>query len=208
MIYLGFLASNNGSGLRAAAGAIDAGQLDAEIRLVVSNKPGAPALTFARQADLPTLVLRTAADPEEADRRLAHAMRAAGVQWIVLSGYLRRLGPATLAAFPGRILNIHPALLPKFGGRGFYGRRVHEAVIAANQRVSGASVHIVDEEYDHGPVLARIEVPIEPGDTPETLERRVTAAEPRLLVETLQRIERSGIPFVEQPVDRLSYLPR
>jgi len=188
LLRLGFLASNNGSGLRAACRAIASGDLEAEVRLVVSNKAGAPALAFASAWNLRTLVLPTARDPAAADVRLAEAMRAAEAEWIVLAGYLRKLGPKTLAAFPGRILNIHPALLPKFGGRGLYGRRVHEAVIAAGERVSGASVHLVDEEYDRGPVLARIEVPVAPGDSAEDLERRVMAVESRLLVATLHRI--------------------
>ena len=94
----------------------------------------------------------------------------------------------TLAAHAGRVLNIHPALLPKHGGQGMYGRRVHEAVLAAGDTVSGASVHLVDGEYDHGAVIAQAEVPVLAGDTAESLERRVMAAEPGLFVHTLQRI--------------------
>ncbi len=194
MLRLGFLASNNGSGLRAAARAIADGDLAAEIRMVVSNKAAAPALAFAREQGLAALALPTAGDPAGADKRLAAVMMAAGAEWIVLAGYLRKLGPATLAAFPGRILNIHPALLPKFGGQGLYGRRVHEAVIAAGVSVSGASVHLVDEEYDHGPVLARVEVAVGAGDTAEELEHRVAGVEPALLVDTLRRISRGEIP--------------
>ena len=107
---------------------------------------------------------------------------------MVLSGYLRKLGPRVLEAFEGRILNIHPALLPRHGGAGMYGRRVHEAVVAAGDAKSGASVHVVDGEYDHGEVLARVEVPVLAGDTAGHLEVRVTAAEPALLVETLKNI--------------------
>lgn len=187
-MQLGFLASNNGSGLRAVARAIEAGELNARVRLVVSNRPAAPALDFARGLGLPTLTLPTARDPQGADARLAEAMMSAEVEWIVLSGYLRKLGPRTLTAFSGRIINIHPALLPKFGGQGLYGRRVHEVVIAAGETISGASVHLVDNEYDHGPVLARAEVPVMPNDTGETLERRVMAIEPKLLVDTLRRL--------------------
>ena len=106
----------------------------------------------------------------------------------MLSGYLRQLGPVTLARFAGRILNVHPGLLPRFGGHGMYGRRVHEAVLGAGVAESGATIHVVDEEYDHGPVVAARTVPVLAGDTAETLEARVTALEPSFFVETLGRI--------------------
>ena len=174
--------------MRAAMTAIEAGALDARVRLVVSNRRDAPALSFARAHGAPTLCIPTLADPEAADRRLAHALRAARVEWVVLSGYLRKLGPRTLAAFAGRILNIHPGLLPRHGGPGMYGRRVHDAVIAAGDTITGASVHLVDDEYDHGEVLAQARVPVALGDTAETLERKVTAIEPQLLLSTLRDV--------------------
>jgi len=185
---LGFLASNNGSSLRAVVAAIEAGELEAEAALVVSNRRAAPALDFARDHGVAALFIPTLADPEAADARLARALGEAGVEWVILSGYLRKLGPLTLAAHAGRVLNIHPALLPRHGGQGMYGRRVHEAVLAAGDTVSGASVHLVDGEYDHGAVIAQAEVPVLAGDTAESLERRVMAAEPGLFVHTLQRI--------------------
>jgi phosphoribosylglycinamide formyltransferase-1 len=185
---LAFLASNNGSSLRAIVAACRSGMLDATPVLVASNRAVAPALDFARAEGIATLCLPTAADPAGADARLAEALRGAGADLVILSGYLRKLGPVTLEAFRGRILNIHPSLLPAFGGQGMYGRRVHAAVIAAGERVSGASVHMVDAVYDHGPVIARAETPVAEGDTPETLERRVMALEPGLFVETLRRI--------------------
>ncbi len=185
---LAFLASNNGSGLRAIVAAIEAGDLAAHPVLVVSNRKAAPALAFARDHGIETLVIPTTADPDGADARLATALRDAGADLIILSGYLRKLGPATLNAFPGQILNIHPALLPKYGGQGMYGRRVHEAVVAAGERESGATVHLVDDQYDHGAVVAQARVPIEPGDTAADVEKRVTTTEPGLFVQTLQCI--------------------
>lgn len=187
-LRLGFLASRNGSSLRAVVAAIRAGELAAEARLVVSNNRAAAALDFAREAAIPDLAIPTQSDPEAADLRLAEALEAAGVELVVLSGYLRRLGPVTLGRYRNRILNIHPGPLPAFGGEGMYGRKVHEAVIAAGVPESGITIHLVDEEYDHGPVLGRWSVPIQPDDTAETLEARVTALEPRLFVETLQKI--------------------
>ena len=122
-------------------------------------------------------------------------MQAAGVELIVLSGYLRRLGPQVLAAYRNRILNIHPGLLPEFGGEGMYGRRVHEAVIAAGASESGATIHAVDEIYDHGPVIARRIVPVRADDTADSLEARVTAMEPGFFVETLQAIAEGRQPL-------------
>jgi phosphoribosylglycinamide formyltransferase-1 len=188
MMRLAFLASNNGSSMRAMVAAIEAGALHCEAALVVSNRRDAPALDFARAHGISTMVIPTRADPAAADARLTTALADAGTDLVILSGYLRRLGAATLAAYDGRILNIHPALLPAHGGAGMYGRRVHEAVIAAGDAESGASVHLVDEHYDHGDVLARVAIAVEPGETAESLERRVTAIEPQLFVKVLQAI--------------------
>ncbi len=188
MIALACLASNNGSSLRAIHQAITTGDLRASLRLVVSNRREAPALDFARAHGVPVRHIPTLPDPDRADARLEGALAACGAELVVLSGYLRKLGPRVLGAFPGRVLNIHPGLLPRFGGEGMYGRRVHEAVLAAGVAVSGATVHLVDALYDHGPVVARMEVPVLPGDTAQSLEARVTAAEPGLFVETLRRI--------------------
>lgn len=185
---LAFLASNNGSSLRAIVAAIEAGGLAAEPRLVVSNRKAAPALDFAREHGIATLCIPTTADPGGADERLAAALRGSDADLVILSGYLRKLGPATLGAFAGRILNIHPALLPSHGGQGMYGRRVHEAVVAAGERETGATVHLVDDEYDHGAVVAQVRLPIAPGETAENVEQKVMAAEPGLFVQTLQRL--------------------
>src|SRR5689334_4119103 len=121
-LKLGFLASANGSSARAIVAAIRAGELAAEPRLLVSNNRSAAALDFAAEEGIPALCIATQADPEAADAKLAEAMVAHGVELIVLSGYLRQLGPRTLARYLGRILNIHPGPLPRFGGHGMYGR--------------------------------------------------------------------------------------
>lgn len=155
---------------------------------MVSNKRDAGALAWAREAGLPALCIPTVADPETADDRLAAALRDHGVDLLVLSGYLRHLGPKTLGAYAGRILNIHPGPLPQFGGEGMYGARVHQAVIAAGAAESAIVIHLVDEVYDRGPEVARRIVPVEPGDSAETLEARVTAQEPAFFVETLIRL--------------------
>jgi len=192
-LNLGFLASGNGSSARAIIAAIESGELAAEARLLVSNNRSAPALAFAAEAGVPALCIATQANPQAADRRLTQALEEHGVEMVVLSGYLRQLGPETLARYVGRVLNIHPGPLPAFGGQGMYGRRVHETVIAAGARESGICIHLVDEEYDRGPVIARRGVPVLPGDAAETLQARVTALEPAFYVETLRRIAEGEI---------------
>ena len=192
-LNLGFLASGNGSSARAIIAAIRAGGLGAEARLLVSNNKSAPALALAAEQGVPALCIATQADPDAADARLADEMVRHGVELIVLSGYLRQLGPRTLGRYAGKILNIHPGPLPQFGGHGMYGRRVHEAVIAAGVAESGIVIHLVDEVYDRGPAVARRSVPVEPGDTAETLEARVTNLEPAFFVETLGRIAQGAL---------------
>lgn len=198
-LKLGFLASGAGSSAQAIVGAIEAGALDAEARLMVSNNKSSDALEFARRHGVPALCIPTQADADAADAALAEALASHGVELVVLSGYLRRLGPRTLGRWAGRVINIHPGPLPDFGGHGMYGRRVHEAVLAAGVAESGVSIHVVDEEYDHGPVIARKAVPLSAGDTAETLEARVRAAEPAFFVETLQRIHQGEIVLPRQP---------
>jgi len=192
-LKLGFLASGNGSSARAIIAAIRAGDLAAEPRVLISNNRNAPALVFAAGQDVPALHIPTQSDPASADERLAAALSAHGVELIVLSGYLRQLGPRNLARYDGRVLNIHPGPLPQFGGHGMYGRRVHEAVIAAGVAESGIVIHLVDAEYDRGPVIARRSVPVEPGDSAESLEARVTGLEPDFFVETLKRIAEGAL---------------
>jgi phosphoribosylglycinamide formyltransferase-1 len=184
-LKLGFLASGNGSSARAIVDAARAGQLAAEPRLLVSNKKDCAAFAWAAAQGVPHLCIPTVADPSAADTRLEAALADAGVELVVLSGYLRRLGPKTLTRYAGRILNIHPGPLPQFGGEGMYGARVHRAVIEAGAPESAIVVHVVDEIYDHGPEIARRTVPVQPGDTARDLEARVKALEPAFFVQTL-----------------------
>ena len=120
---------------------------------------------------------------------------------VVLAGYLKRIPPAAVARLRWRVINIHPALLPAFGGPGMYGRRVHQAVLASGVTLSGATVHYVDEEYDRGPIIAQWPVPVRPDDTPDTLAARVLEVEHRLLPPVVMELARLGVP--EKPV-RLS----
>ncbi len=147
----------------------------ARVVRVISSRPGAGALERARRAGAATTVLANPADPNE----LLVALRDA--QLVVLAGYLKLVPPAVVAQFRGRMINIHPALLPDFGGPGMYGHHVHAAVLASGARESGATVHFVDEAFDRGDIIAQEKVRVEPADTPETLAARVLEAEHRLL---------------------------
>lgn len=187
---IGFLCSHNGSGMQAVVRACREGRLDAEPVIVIGNNPGSGALLFAAAAGLPHALLNAKkhSDPVALDAAIAGALGRHGTDLVVMSGYMKKLGPEVLRAYAGRIVNIHPALLPKFGGHGMYGLHVHEAVLAAGDKETGVTIHLVDAEYDTGPILAQATVPVQPGDTPETLRERVLPREHTLLVETLQRI--------------------
>ena len=189
-LRLGFLASHGGSNVQAILDAVRIGRLPAEPRLVISNNSQAQVLKRAADAGVPTLHLSGAihADPDVLDQALLAALQEAGVNLVLLAGYMKKLGAAVLAAYRGRVLNIHPALLPRHGGQGMFGMHVHRAVIAAHEVESGATVHIVDEEYDRGPILAQARVPVLPLDTPDSLAARVLATEHRLYPDTLRRI--------------------
>ena len=187
---IGFLASHNGSNMQAILDACKSGTLQASPAVVISNNSGAGALVRARREGIPHYHLssKTHPEPKELDQTILKAMLRHTADTIILAGYMKKLGPITLAHFAGRILNIHPSLLPKFGGKGMYGINVHKAVIAAGEAESGVSIHIVDSEYDTGPIIAQTRVPVNPNDTPETLAARVLKREHAFFPETLQRI--------------------
>lgn len=187
---IGFLASHGGSNMQAIIDACKAGELNAAAAVVISNNSDSRALERAKTEGIPNYYLsgKTHPDPDDLDRAIMDTLILHKVDVVALAGYMKKLGPKTLAHFRGRILNIHPALLPKFGGKGMYGIHVHEAVLAAGEKESGVTVHLVDEEYDRGPILAQVRVPVMPGDTPEALAERVLAQEHILYSATLQRI--------------------
>lgn len=184
------LASHGGSVLQAVLDACRTRELDGTVVLVISNNSRAGALARAVEHGIPALHLSSATHPEPAalDAAMVEALEQAGADWVLLAGYMKKLGPRVLARFRNRILNTHPALLPKYGGHGFYGRRVHEAVLAAGEHETGATVHLVDAEYDSGPILAQVRVPIRPGDAVHDVEERVKAAERKLIVATLREL--------------------
>jgi phosphoribosylglycinamide formyltransferase-1 len=189
MLRVAVLASGQGSNLQALLDACREAASPATIVLVVSNRASAGALERAAAAGVATTTI--AEDGQDAER-LLEALASRGAELVVLAGYLKRVPDAVVAAYRGRMLNVHPALLPAFGGAGMYGRRVHEAVLASGARVTGVTVHLVDEQFDHGSILAQWPVPVRHGDTADTLAARVLEAEHRLLPAVVRAFARCG----------------
>ena len=187
---LGFLASGRGTNMQAVIDACRDGRLQATPALVISNNAGSMALERAAREHIPALHLssRLFPDADVLDRRITAALEQHGVDLVILAGYMKKLGSATLARYAGRIINVHPALLPKFGGKGMYGDNIHRAVLGAGESETGVTIHLVEEQYDSGPILAQRRVRVEPGDTVETLRERVLAVEHELFVETIGAI--------------------
>lgn len=182
---LGVLVSGRGSNLQAILDAIAGGSLDANVRLVVSNKPGALALERAEKAGVPTRTIphRDFPSREAFDAALVDALHEAGAKWIVLAGFMRLLTPTFLGAFGGRILNIHPSLLPAFPGA-----HAHREAIDYGVKVTGCTVHVVDEGVDTGPIVAQRAITVRDDDDEQSLAARLLHEEHALLVEVLRWI--------------------
>ncbi len=188
-VRVAVLASGGGTNLQALLDGLNgAKNKAARVSRVISNRSDAGALDRGRQAGVPTYAL---SDPTNADEYLEAIGDA---QLVVLAGYLKLVPSAVVSRFDWRMINIHPALLPEFGGPGMYGLKVHQAVLAAGKKESGASVHYVTEEYDRGEVIARARVPVLPGDTAERLAARVLTAEHRLLPHVVTVMSLMGLP--------------
>lgn len=200
-LRIGFLASHGGSGMRAVLEAAHGRALEARGVVMISNNEKAEAHAVAAAFGVPSVVLnvKRAGDETKLDVQIAAALAEADADLVVLSGYMRLLGPVTVRRYANRILNIHPALLPAFGGKGLYGDNVHHAVITAGATESGASVHLVDEFYDHGRVLAQARTPVTGEDTMESLRSRVRALEGPLYVETIRAIAAGEIDLDAHP---------
>ena len=175
MTRIAVLVSGGGRGLQALIDAQNRSQLGGgEIVRVISSRAGVYALERAQSAGIPTSVVpRKGATQEEFDASLLRELSGAGAQLVVLAGFLSVVGPCVLNEYAGRIVNVHPSLLPAFGGPGMYGLRVHAAALERGVKVTGATVHLVNEVVDGGEILAQKAVDVLPGDTPETLQRRV-----------------------------------
>ena len=189
-IRLAIFASGAGTTAQAVIDACAAGRIDGEVVLIVANNAGAAVLERAAAAGIASrhLSARTDPDPQALEQAMIDALRDAGATHVLLAGYMKKLGPRLVAAYAGRVYNTHPALLPAYGGRGMYGDRVHAAVLADRQARSGATVHLVTDDYDAGPIVAAVEVPVLAGDDVGSLGERVRAAERELVVEVLAAV--------------------
>ncbi len=187
---IGVLASHEGSVLQAVIDACGSGRIDAQVVLVITNNSASGARVRAERARIATAHLSSAThpDPQALDRAICERLLSERADLVLLAGYMKKLGTATLSRFKGRILNTHPALLPKHGGQGYFGRRVHESVIAAGDRESGATVHWVDGDYDTGPIVRQVRVPVDPDETPGSLEQKIKSVERELLIDVLAEL--------------------
>jgi phosphoribosylglycinamide formyltransferase 1 len=196
LLPIGVLVSGEGTTLEGIAELASGGHLSVDIALVVADRPHAPAIEKARRRGLPTLVLPSrGVDPDDWAHQLTTELAARGVELVVLAGFLTILPPSWVADWRGRAINLHPALLPRHGGPGFYGTKVHEAVLAAGERETGATVHLVVAEVDRGPTISQSRVEVVPGDTPQTLRERLHPVEVELLAATLQRFADGSLPL-------------
>lgn len=190
MLKIGVLVSGSGTNLQAFIDAIAAKELDAEIVLVVSSRPDAYGIERAKAANIPVLVLNKGvyADPKAADARIVAALQGAGAEYVFMAGYMRMVTPVMLDAFPNRVVNLHPALLPSF--KGAHG--IQDA-FDAGVKYTGVTVHFANAEYDKGPIIAQEPVAVLETDTVETLEERIHAVEHRLYPATAQIIAQGRV---------------
>ena len=190
-------ASHGGSDLQAIVDGCKNRQLNSQVAVVISNNGDSLALQRAEKEGIPHFYLsaKNMEGEENLARRLLEVLEEFSVDMIFLAGYLRLLHPSILERYEGRIFNIHPALLPKYGGKGMYGKNVHAAVIAAGESQSGVTIHRVSADYDAGEIVAQTTVPVLEGDSVETLAARVLEREHTFLVEVIARIEIGEIPL-------------
>ncbi len=185
MSRLAVFASGNGSNAQRITEYFS-GHPSISIDLLLCNKPGAYVLTRAEKLGIPAMVFDRASFYETG--LVGKTLESHGIDFIILAGFLWLIPKTLIAAFPGRIINIHPALLPKYGGKGMYGMKVHEAVIASGERESGITIHHVDEHYDEGHIIFQAKCPVSVGDTPESLAARIHVLEHTYFPEVIEKI--------------------
>lgn len=195
-LRLAVLASGGGSNLQAIIDAIENGKLKSEIVCVISNKVDAYALSRARAHGIEAIYINPKSGAPEAtsgltyDEKLLALLQEKNVDLVVLAGYLKIIGPEIIDAYPGKIINIHPSLLPKYGGQGYYGIHVHKAVVEAGDKKSGATVHFVDKGIDTGEIILQRSIPVLEGDSPQTLQKRILEeVEHKIFVEAISMLE-------------------
>ena len=185
------LASGWGSNLKSIINSRKTGKISSDIVLVISNNSASNALNIARENQIPAVHLsrKLFNSEEEYENRFAELLRTYNVDMIILAGYMKMIPPKIVREYKNRILNIHPALIPSFCGKGLYGLKVHEAVLDYGAKITGVTVHLVDEQYDTGPVVLQKTIPVKDNDTPETLQKRVLKWEHKLYPEAIKLFE-------------------
>jgi phosphoribosylglycinamide formyltransferase-1 len=191
-LRLGFLASHNGTNVRAIIEAVHSGLLPQIIpAVIISNNQDASILTYAQAQVVPQYCINTCTAGEgNVDAHIAQVLQEHQANLVILSGYMKPIGPVTLQAFPNKIMNVHPALLPKYGGKGMYGDKVHQTVLDNQDPFTGATLHWVNEQYDEGQIIKQSRVKVEVEDSVETLRKRVQAAETQLFLEVLDEMSK------------------
>jgi len=198
MLRIAVLASGSGTNLQSIIDACESGQIDGKVVLVVSNNEDAFALERGSKHGAEAVFIDHRGKPrEEHEKEVAAEIDGHDIDLIVLAGYLRMLTSYFVSKYKNMIINIHPALLPRFGGKGMHGQKVHEAVLDSGDEESGCSVHLVTAEIDGGPVIGQMRVPVMPGDTPDTLQARVLEKEHILLPLVVQWFAEGRVRFVD-----------
>jgi phosphoribosylglycinamide formyltransferase 1 len=199
MLKIGFFASHNGSNMQAIIDAINNKQLEAIPAVVISNNSDSLALKRAKMENIPYYHLSSKKYPDDndLDNTFLDVLIKHEVDIIILAGYMKKIGKNVLRHYKNKILNIHPALLPKHGGSGMYGLNVHKAVLDAKEKFTGITIHLVDGIYDHGKIINQMKIPIYDNDTVETLSKRVLENEHKFYVETLKKIINNEIKLEE-----------
>lgn len=187
---LGILVSHRGSNFQAIIDACEAGSVNAKVVVAISNNSQSIGLERARTADIPAFHLSSKTHPKaaELDDAILEILLSHEVDLVVTAGYMKKLGEKTLHQYQRRIINVHPSLLPKYGGKGMFGMKVHKAVLDSADTETGITVHYLDGSYDTGEIISQLRLPVKPGDTPESLAARVLPQEHKLLVDTLKEL--------------------
>lgn len=182
------MASENGSAARRVIDAVYSGEIIADIGIVISNNLNAPIVRWCEKNGVPVRVISSKTNPLNEDRELCRILKYINTDLVCLSGYRKKIGAIMLNGFDKRILNIHPSLLPDHGGHGMYGDVIHASALKSGRNVTGITIHVVDENYDTGPIIVQKEVPIMKNDTVMSLGNRVRNAEPALYIETVKKV--------------------
>ncbi|MQG75249.1 MAG: phosphoribosylglycinamide formyltransferase [SAR202 cluster bacterium] len=192
---LGVMASHGGTNLQAIMDACATGDIYGNVKVVVSNNSRSKALRRASNANIPSYHMSAITHPDtlELERSIKNVMTDHKVDLIVLAGYMKKIGSQLIEDFPKRVVNSHPALLPKYGGEGMYGDLVHAAVINAGETESGVTIHLVDQNYDQGTIIAQVKIPIAPQETVDSLREKIQTKEHSFWIETIEKIRTGEI---------------